>query len=111
MPIRVGDLVSYAQQSGCVISVQTVFGDTYLDVFIEPTGPIRRVLVKDVGFAKSGSIRREWILRQFNDYLWETTAGQKLADVRSVSGQTLPGHYHSGRQTQPIAGRQQHRYF
>jgi superfamily II DNA or RNA helicase len=46
--ISVGEAVQYREQPVRVISTQTIFGETYLDIFIEPAGPIRRVLLKDV---------------------------------------------------------------
>lgn len=48
MSIPVGNIVYFRGQSARIIAFQTIFGETYLDTFIEPAGPIRRVLLKDV---------------------------------------------------------------
>jgi hypothetical protein len=43
-----GKSILYQDHPARVVGTIIIFGETYLDVFIEPAGPIRRVLLKDV---------------------------------------------------------------
>ena len=65
MSVFIGETIQYREHAAKVIAIQTIFGETYLDVFIEPAGPICR----------------EGLLRQSNEHLRDATAGQRLTDV------------------------------
>lgn len=43
-----GESVLYQDHPARVVGVQTIFGETYLDVFIEPFGPIRRTQLNNI---------------------------------------------------------------
>lgn len=43
-----GKFILYQGQPARVVGSKTTFGETYLDIFIEPAGPVRRVLLQDV---------------------------------------------------------------